>query len=96
VQRDAVTACPDCSQSAVVAAIRAANRGWTKYCGIFLLCISYVVPQSLWPFEPLTHSYFHTWRHNKISKARRSSKTFDLQTFFTKHISFTWQPQKSL
>jgi hypothetical protein len=27
VQGDAVTACPDCSQSAVVAANRAANRG---------------------------------------------------------------------
>lgn len=27
VQGDAVTACPDCSQSAVAAAIRAANRG---------------------------------------------------------------------
>jgi hypothetical protein len=61
--------------------------------GYFLLR---VVPQSLWPYEPLTHSYFDTWRHNKISKARRSSKTFDLQPFFTKHISFTWQPQKSL
>jgi hypothetical protein len=23
-----------------------------------------VVPQSLWPYEPLTHSYFNTWRHN--------------------------------
>jgi hypothetical protein len=61
-------------------------------------------------YDIMTHSHFDTWHHNKISKACRAnnmtrdsknvnlthslSKTFDLQPFFTKHISFTWQPSE--
>jgi hypothetical protein len=61
-------------------------------------------------YDIMTHSHFDTWHHNKISKARRAnnmtrdSKSVNLTHFrrlsicnlFTKHISFTWQPQKSL
>jgi hypothetical protein len=34
-------------------------------------------------YDIMTHSHFDTWHHNKISKACRASKTFNLQPFFT-------------
>jgi hypothetical protein len=33
-------------------------------CFVGVCLHNHVIPQSLWPYEPLTHSYFHTWRHN--------------------------------
>jgi hypothetical protein len=63
---------------------------------VFLVLMNLMIVSYLSHYDIITHSHFDTWRHNKISKARRSSKTFDLQPFFTKHISFTRQPQKSL
>jgi hypothetical protein len=63
------------------------------------------VIMTLWP----THTSIHdiTTKYPKpaeLTKLTRDSscksdslsKTSDLQPFFTKHISFTWQPQKSL
>jgi hypothetical protein len=60
---------------------------------------------TLWP----THTSIHDittkypkpaeltiWLVIQKCKPDSLSKTFDLQPFFTKHISFTWQPQKSL
>jgi hypothetical protein len=62
-------------------------------------------------YDIMTHSLFDTWHHNKISKACQAnnmthdSKSVNLthfqrllicNLFLTKHISFTWQPQKSL
>jgi hypothetical protein len=73
------------------------HYNWGRNC-----CTSVIM--TLW------HSYFNTWNHNKISEAcqaneidsgfqlqvRLTFKDFQFVTFFTKHISFTWQPQKSL
>jgi hypothetical protein len=62
---------------------------------------TFVVPQSLWHYDTLTLRYM-TWQQNiqspwfKKCKPDSLSKTFDLQPFSMKHISFTWQPQKSL
>jgi hypothetical protein len=58
-------------------------------------------------YDIMMHSHIDTWHHNKISKAHRANKLARdsnckldslsiCNLFSTKHISFTWQLQKSL